>query len=691
MVAIRWRQFFAFLGACSALAAGLLAWPSSSLSGRTSAGKVIEEGTFRLHKFEQPIGEEKYTMQQDGDELQLSVSFQFNDRGQDVPLNAFVRMGQDLMPRSMEIHGDMARGTPIDDTVLVEKDKILARTNADWRASARPAQFFTIATYAPAALQMMLVRKWQAAGHPKKMQTFPAGELTIEDRGPDEFAVKNTKVKLERFSISDLTWGRETLWLDAQGRLAALVTVDGEYDHFEAVRPEYEENLGSFVQRAAADAMAALAEISRSFRGGDTKGTYSLVGATLIDGTGAPAVKDSVVVIQGGKILSAGPRSKAALPKNVQILDVAGKTIVPGLWDMHAHFEQVEWGPVYLAAGVTTVRDCGNEFEFITAVRDAISSGRGVGPRLLLAGIVDGSGPIALGVARVDTPEQAREWVHRYHDAGFNQIKIYSSVKKENLEAVTAEAHKLGMTVTGHIPEGLTGFDGVNAGMDQINHINYVASMMDPGIAGRGPGADPQQRLTALRNFDPDSEQSRKAIQFLKAHHTVIDPTLTVFEMFMRTGNRPFESLEPGVAKVAPALATQLRNVGPGPAGADLGEARFATALKAVSALHRAGIPIVVGTDQTVPGHSVHREMELYVEAGFTPMEALQAATMVPAKAMKVDTEVGTVEPGKRADLVILGANPLENIRNIRRTERVIQGGVIYDCAALWRTVGFQP
>ncbi len=337
------------------------------------------------------------------------------------------------------------------------------------------------------------------------------------------------------------------------------------------------------------------------------------------------------------------------------------------------------------------MRDCGNEFEFITAVRDAINSGRGVGPRLLLAGIVDGSGPLALGVARVDTPEQAREWVRRYHDAGFAQIKIYSSVKKENLAVVAAEAHRLGMTVTGHVPQGMTGFDAVNAGMDQINHIVYVASMMDPKNSGRGVGEDPQQRLKALRNFDPDSEDSKKALQFLKAHNTVIDPTLAIFEMFMRTGKRPFESFEPGVAKVAPALSTQLRNAGPGPARAEIGEARFAVLLKSVAALHRAGIPIVVGTDQTVPGHSVHREMELYVEAGFTPMEALQSATLIPARAMRVDGEVGTIEPGKRADLVVLGANPLENISNIRKTERVMQAGVFYDCASLWKSVDFQP
>jgi hypothetical protein len=691
MLTKRRELFLALFGFGCAFAAALSAWPLSVTSSRPRPTALVEEGNFRLHKFEQPIGEEKYSLQQDGDELQLSINFHFNDRGQDVPLATYLRMGRDFVTRSMEIHGDIARGTPLDETVLVEQRNILMRKGNVWHAFERPAQFFTIAGYAPATLQMMLIRKWQAAGRPKKLQTFPAGELTIEDRGPDEFVVRNAKVNLERFSITDLSWGRETLWLDSQSRLVALVTVDGEYDHFEALQPEFEENLGIFVQRAAADEMAALADISKSFRRGNTHSTLALVGATLIDGTGAPALKDSVVVIQGGKILSAGPRSQISLPQNATILDVTGKTIVPGLWDMHAHFEQVEWGPVYLAAGVTTARDCGNEFEFITAVREAITSGSGVGPRLLLAGVVDGSGPIALGVARVDAPEQAREWVHRYHDAGFQQIKIYSSVKKENLEVVTTEAHKLGMTVTGHIPEGLTAFDGVTAGMDQINHISYIVRMMAPGIPGRGPEANRPEALKALRNFDPDSEPSRKAIEFLKSHGTVVDPTLAVFEMFQRTGRKPLATFEPGATKVAPALATQLQNVGPGSAGADLGEARFAASLKAVAALHRAGVPIVVGTDQTVPGHSVHREMELYVEAGFTPMEALQAATIVPARVMGVEKETGTLEPGKRADLVIVGANPLDNISNIRRTETVVQGGAIYDCAALWRSVGFQP
>src|SRR4029077_2267303 len=144
---------------------------------------------------------------------------------------------------------------------------------------------------------------------------------------------------------------------------------------------------------------------------------------------GAAPVGDATVVIRKGRIVATGPRSKVKIPKHANVVDAKGKFILPGLWDMHAHFEQVEWGPIYLAAGVTTVRDCGNELEFITAARDAIPQRRGLGPRILAAGIVDGSGEMALGVQRVDTTEQARMWTDRYHAEGFQQMKIYSSVK----------------------------------------------------------------------------------------------------------------------------------------------------------------------------------------------------------------------------------------------------------------------
>ena len=355
---------------------------------------------------------------------------------------------------------------------------------------------------------------------------------------------------------------------------------------------------------------------------------------------------------------------------------------------MHAHFEQVEWGPIYLAAGVTTVRDCGNEFEFITAVRDAIAAGRGLGPRLLLAGIVDGTGALALGVQRVDTPDQARMWTDRYHVAGFQQMKIYSSVTLEEVKIIAEEAHRLGMTVTGHVPQGLNAFQVIEAGQDQINHIDYVAQIMHAPLP---PDADRRARLQAVLDIDVNSDEARKAISFLKARSTVIDPTIALMEFFTATTAKPPVSFEPGIADVAPELVEQLADVGPPTDRSETVEKAFEKDLEIVGALHRAGVPIVAGTDQTVPGHSLHREIELYVRAGFTPMEAIQAATTVPAHVMGLDKETGTVEAGKRADLIVIDGDPLADIRNTRNVELVVTGGKMYDSADLWRGAGFKP
>src|SRR5580765_6732574 len=245
---------------------------------------------------------------------------------------------------------------------------------------------------------------WCGTGPPTKLATLPAGAVKVEPRGQDSIRVGGKEEKLDRYTVEGLIWGRETLWFDGNRSLVAAISTDAEFDHFEAIREGYESALGDFVGRAGADGMAALADISKGIPGSRAE-TLAIVGGTLIDGTGAAPVADAAVVIRKGRIAAAGPRSKVKIPKHANLVDAHGKTILPGLWDMHAHFEQVEWGPIYLAAGVTTVRDCGNEFEFITAVRDAVAQGRGLGPRLLLAGIVDGSGPLELGVARVDTPE----------------------------------------------------------------------------------------------------------------------------------------------------------------------------------------------------------------------------------------------------------------------------------------------
>jgi imidazolonepropionase-like amidohydrolase len=687
------QRIFRMIASAAFLAAFAPAFSHATLrpplqdTQKPAAPPAVEQGKFKLHKFEQPIGEETYEVTRDGNSLSVKMNFKFTDRGTPVPMTATFRAAQDLTPEAFEIKGKNSRLSTIDEAVEVQSEKVRLRDRDKWTEAARPKEFFTIAGYAPATMQMFMVRYWATHGSPAELQTLPAGSVRVEPRGKDTISISGKDESLDRYTIEGLIWGRETLWFDANRSLVAEISTDAEFDHFEAIRDGYESALGTFVSRAGADNMAALLDISKNISGSHAD-TLALVGGTLIDGTGAAAVLDSAVLIHDGRIVAAGPRASVRIPGDAKVVDAHGKTIVPGLWDMHAHFEQVEWGPIYLAAGVTTVRDCGNEFEFITAVRDAVAKGQGLGPRILAAGIVDGSGPLALGVARVDTPEQSKMWVDRYHDAGFQQMKIYSSVKLDEIKVIADEAHRLGMTVTGHIPEGLDAYQGVNAGMDQINHIEYIDQIMLPPLP---KDADGQARLKAQSEIDLNSPESQKAIAFLKEHNTVIDPTLVIFEFITASTAKPPASFEPGVAKIAPELAQVLVDVGPPSPLQPLIDKSFARELEIVGALHRAGIRIVAGTDQTVPGYSLHREMELYVEAGFTPMEAIQAATIVPARVMGVDKELGTIEPGKRADVIILGANPLDDIHNTRKVESVITNGTMYDTAPLWTSVGFKP
>ncbi len=664
------------------------AQPTAQIPNAAAAkAPEIEEGKYRLHKFEQPIGEEDYEVTQDASGLAVQMHFKFTDRGQTVPLEAAFHSRSDFSPVAFEIKGQTSRISNIDDAVDVQADQVRVRDGQTWTPKDRPASFFTIAGYAPVTMQMMLVRYWTTHGRPASLPVFPSGAVRVEPRGKDDVSIDGKTVSLDRYTIEGLIWGRETLWMDSSNKLAAVVTVDAEFDHFEALREGYESGLGFFVSRAAQDGMAALADIGKQISGARVD-KLAIVGADVIDATGAPTLHDATVLVEAGRISAVGPRKDIRVPKDARQIDGRGLTVLPGLWDMHAHFEQVEWGPVYLASGVTTVRDVGNEMEFITSVRDAVAAGNGLGPRLLLAGIVDGDGPMALGVNRVNSPEQAKEMVDKYYSLGFLQMKIYSSVKLENVKAVCDEAHRLGMTVTGHIPNGMDAYQGVEAGMDQINHIQYISPIMHPPFPSSMSQTD---RMKAIGSMDLSSPEALHAVAFLKQHGTVVDDTLALFELFNASADHPVQSFEPGVEKVAPELAAQLTSVGFPASLAPLARAMFGKEVEIVGVLHKAGVPIVAGTDQAVPGYSLHREIELYVQAGFTPLEAIQAATLVPARVMKQDTQLGTVENGKIADLVAVEGDPLASIQNLRRVKYVVSGGTVYQPAPLWESVGFKP
>ncbi|HKF68662.1 MAG TPA: amidohydrolase family protein [Vicinamibacterales bacterium] len=644
----RWAAIAAAVACC-----GLLA---------RAADDPVESGQFTLFKFEQAIGEERYDVRADGDLFVLSSTFSFTDRGTPVQLSTTAQFDRTFTPARFTIKGETARITGIDAEVSIGGGTATVREGSESRRAPAPPGAFTLAGYAPPSMQMELVRYWASHGRPSSVPLLPRGSVHIERRGRDQIVVGNRTVALDRYSLSGVVWGRETVWCDETGRLTALVGQDAEFDHFEAVRPELEAAVPQLVARAASDGMAAMAETAAAISPAPSR-VIAITGGTVLDMTAPKPILDGTVIVVDGRITAAGPSARVRIPQGAVVVDAKGKTVMPGLWDMHAHFEQVEWGPIYLAAGVTTIRDVGNELDFIVAVRDAVAAGRGIGPRMLLAGIIDGPGPNGLGAVRAATPDEARQRVDRYHDAGFAQIKVYSSISLDVLRAITAEAHRLGMTVTGHVPEGMNAFAAIDAGLDQINHAQYLTAVADSGA----------DRLIAA----------------LKKHKTVVDPTLALYELLARPLTQPIDTFEPGIRKVARELEAPLSGFGSSPELAAQRRRQFEDEVAIVGRLHRAGIPIVAGTDQSVPGHSLHRELELYVQAGFSPLEALQSATVVPARVMGKESDSGTIQPGKRGDLVVLDGNPLDDIHNTRRIYRVITGGRVFDPAPLWESVGF--
>jgi len=652
-----------------------------------------DEQIFTLYKWQQRIGVERAFVARDADGTTIQVAFAFTDRTSTVPLAASLRLGRDGTPVSYALWGQSSRPSEVNDRVtLAGKELTITQLGASPRKLPAPPRFFAASTYAPVIITQELVRYWTAHGKPASLPVFPAGDVAIEARGDDAVSDDDGKPRtLTRYTIAGLEWGREVVWLDEDGKLAALKAVDTEFDHFEAVGRKFQDALPRLVARAATDGMAAL-EPQAVRAGAERPGPVAYVHARLIDGTGASPVEDAVVVIDGDRIVAAGPHATVAIPGAARQVDLGGKTIVPGLWDMHAHFEQVEWGPIYLAAGVTTVRDCGNELDFVRGVRDAIDAGRGVGPRLLLACLVDGEGKASLGKTRLRSAGEIPKLIADFKAAGCAQVKLYQSFDPKLIAPLAAAAHRAGMTVTGHIPFGIGAVHAVEAGMDQINHLPFVLRAFLAPEVDPDKDLEPPAFLRALRAFDPAQlpPAARKRLAWFAAHHVVVDPTLALYELLYR----PIADVardEPGLAKLAAPLRPAFAGFGPRPEDVDDARLRFDRMLAFLRVLHEAGVAIVAGTDQAVPGHSLHRELELYVSAGFTAMQAIQAATIVPARAMKRDRELGTVQAGKRADLIVVDGDPLADIRALRNVALVVAAGRAYDPAKLWASVGFTP
>src|SRR5580700_5573628 len=372
-----------------------------------------ESGSFTIHMILHAIGEERYEIAAGDGGLTLNSTFEYSDRGMKRSTAVTLRMKSDYTPEGLEVKGGAVR------TVTVAGATAAVQEDQNQRSVEAPARYFTIFGPSPFAVQMAMMRYWLAHGKPAELPVLRASAsadpIRIEAAGRDSITVDGKAVALDRYTVANLMFGREILWMNHDGQLAAAMTFAGGLP-MEALRSEYEAALPQLFRAGVAQEMADLAAIEKQVPPERT-GSFAIVGATLVDATGAAPVRDSVVVVRDGRIVAAGPRARVTIPRGVAVIESKGQTLLPGLWEMHTHFSGVEFGPALLGAGITTARDCGGEFEFLTAVRDAIDRHHMPGPRLLLAGLVDASGPKGFGAVTADTPEEARAVVERYHAA----------------------------------------------------------------------------------------------------------------------------------------------------------------------------------------------------------------------------------------------------------------------------------
>lgn len=646
---------------------------------------INEEGAFLVYRRQSLIGEETYSITSNKDSIIVKSLQGENERGRITGVEAELHLKMDLTPTYYQNRRITAKDTTINLKVKTDNDSIYVwEANRDFN-TVEYANFFPLHSNIPAAMEMMLYHYYFGKGNIKNIPTLPRGEVSINFKQKDTVTIAGEKVALERYVVEGINWGGRTIWLDESKNLVAIVKANTQIR--ELIKKGYEEAKPFFVNGNVEEQMAALSKYTDDLKG-DQAEIKALVGGDIVDGVSDQTKNDMTLIIESGRITKIGKRSEVEIPKNAVVIDVSGKTLIPGLWDMHAHSNQVQWAPAYLAGGITTIRDNGNEVEFATSFRDAIAKNGVLGPDILLAGMTDGEGIQGNGVIRATNAQEAKEVTQMYFEKGYKQIKIYSSVAPDVTEALSKEAHSRGMTATGHVPKSIgNARQAIEAGMDQLSHCSLILTILFPD----------KKQSDLGKNYIAENEitqdQINDATNFLLKHKTVLDPTIALDVVRAVEKDSVIETVEPDAWRMAYELFEGKRfRSGLSPKLSKKAIENYRKTMGILGQFYRAGVPIVAGTDNVVPVYSLYLEIETYQKwGGLTPFEALQTATIIPAKAMGVDDETGTLEVGKEADIAILDKNPLQDITNLRTVSSVITNGNYYKSSPLWIAADFIP
>jgi imidazolonepropionase-like amidohydrolase len=604
-----------------------------------------------------------------------TVDFEYNDRGRGPKTHSVITTDAHAVTASLKTQGNDYFKAPVSETFA----------NGAWSNGAETGSAkagFYVSMYGPPEETAVLARALLAAPN-QKIALLPAGEASIRRVGELNVSAAGKSQHITCYEISGLGFTPSPVWLDDRHELFASASSWSSViaDGWDSAIPQLLQSQDKWRDEAVS---AAAARLTHTPAGGG----IVITNARLFDTVTMTTTPGTTIVIRGNRIESVG--IGIAAPDGFERIDAQGRTVIPGLWDMHTH-NSADDGMLDIANGVTSVRDMANDTDFLIDLRKKWDSGAAIGPRVIMAGIIDGPGKFA-GPTKVlvDTEDQARAAVENYAKLGYEQIKLYSSVKPELVPVITASAHAHGLRVSGHIPAFMRAEEAVRAGYDEIQHTNFLFLNFWPDVADtRTP-----VRFTAVAEraamLDLKSVPVQAFLDLLREKKTVIDPTVSIFEG-MFTSRRG--TMSPGYASIAERLPPQVRRgflTGglPVPEGMDQRyRDSFRNVLAMVKALYDNHIPIVAGTD-AMAGFSLHRELELYVQAGIPPAEVLRIATLGAASVMKHDDVLGSLSPGKLADLDIIDGDPTVNISDVRRVVTVIKDGRVFDARRLAAEIG---
>ena len=608
-----------------------------------------------------------------------------NLRGQVWEIDASGRTGADGMPGAVAIHGVTPTGDAAE-TFSIANGTATWKSPIDAGSAPYSAPAFYAAQGGPMSLNAWFLETLLARPD-KSMTLLPGGKARAEKLVDAQVGSGRTRQTVTLWAVNGVSTSPLPMWADADNKFFAvsfgIAWIPAEY----ASEQKPLEDI-----QAKALAAQAPALLKRLAQKPSTPVAFTHV--RLFDADVPRFVADQTVVIDEGRIAAVGAAGSTTVPAGAQVIDGRGKTLVPGLWDCHMHVGDDYTGLQELSMGVTSVRDPGNDNARTIDRRTRAAAGELLFPHVYPSSLIDGKGPYTAQVASVATTQaEAIALVDKAKADGFTGVKFYGTFNPRWLPPAIAEAHKLGLHVHGHIPAGMRTLDAINDGYDEVTHINWIMMQAMPdsvievsnGIARfEGPGR-------YAKDVDLDGAEMKSIVSTMARKHIYHDPTMVAFESLYVPDNGDLSpSYAPFVGTMPPTSERGFR-AGGFAVPKDLTRADYraswAKMVQLLGRMHQAGIPIVAGTDGS--GIELIHELEIYQQAGFTPAEALAAATIVPAHLVGQDAHTGSIKVGKAADLALVEGDPSARIGDLRQTRVVMLDGLLLDADALRSAAGF--